>query len=53
MPPFLKQPPHFNNPFLFTLGEPYQDNTKKNLHEIKQKENNVHVSVSLDEEPED
>ena len=37
----------------FMLGEPYQDDTKKILHEIKRKENNVCVSVSLDEEPED
>ena len=37
----------------FTLGEPYQDNTKNFLHEIKWKENDVCVFVSLDEEPED
>ena len=37
----------------FTLGEPYQDNTKKCLHEIKRKENDVCVSVSSDEGPED
>ena len=37
----------------FTLGEPYQDDTKKFLHEIKRKENDVCVSVSPDEEPED
>ena len=37
----------------FTLGEPHQDDTKKFLHEIKRKENDVCVSVSSDEEPED
>ena len=39
----------------FTLGELYQDqdDTKNFLHEIKQKENDVCVSVSLDKEPED
>ena len=37
----------------FTLGEPYQDDTKKFLHEIKRKENDVPVSVSSDKEPED
>ena len=37
----------------FTLGEPHQDDTKKILHEIKRKENDVCVSVSSDEEPED
>ena len=37
----------------FTLGEPYQEDTKNFLHEIKQKGNNVCVSVSSDEEPED
>ena len=37
----------------FTLGEPYQDDTKKILHEIERKENDVCVSVSSDEEPED
>ena len=37
----------------FTFGEPYQDNTKNFLHEIKRQENNVYVSVSSDEEPED
>ena len=36
-----------------TLGEPYQDDTKKSLHEIKRKENDVPVSVSSDEEPGD
>ena len=36
----------------FTLGEPYQDDTKKILHEIKRKENDVCVSVSSDEESE-
>ena len=35
------------------LGEAYQEDTKKFLHEIKLKENDVYVSVSLDEEPED
>ena len=37
----------------FTLGEPYQDDAKKKLYEIKRKENNVLASVSSDEEPED
>ena len=37
----------------FTLGEPYQNDTKKFLHEIKRKKNDVFVSVSSDEEPED
>ena len=37
----------------FTLGEPYQDDTKKTVHKIKRKENDVCVSVSSDEEPED
>ena len=37
----------------FTLGKPYQDDTKKFFHEIKRKENDVCVSVSSDEEPED
>ena len=37
----------------FTLGEPWLDDTKNFLHEIKRKENDVCVSVSLDEEPED
>ena len=37
----------------FTLGEPCQDDTKKILHEIERKENDVFVSVSSDEEPED
>ena len=37
----------------FTLGEPYQDDTKNVLHDIKRKENDVCVSVSSDEEPED
>ena len=37
----------------FTLGEPYQDDTKIFLHEIRRKENDVCVSVSLDKEPED
>ena len=39
----------------FTVGELYQDqdNTKKFLHEIKQKENDACVSVSSDKEPED
>ena len=37
----------------FTLGELYQDNTKKFLHKIKRKENDICVSMSLDEEPED
>ena len=37
----------------FTLGEAYQDDTKNFLHEIKRKENDVCVSVSSDEEPED
>ena len=39
----------------FTLGELYQDqdNTKNFLHEIKQKENDVCVSVPSDKEPED
>ena len=37
----------------FTLGEPYQDDAKKILHEIKGKENDACMSVSLDEEPED
>ena len=37
----------------FTLGEPWQDDTKNFLHEIKRKENDVCMSVSLDEEPED
>ena len=37
----------------FTFGKPYQDNTKKDLHEIKRKENDACVSVSSDEEPED
>ena len=35
------------------LGEPNQDDTKKFLHKIKRKENDVRVSVPLDEEPED
>ena len=35
------------------LGEPYQDDTKKFLHKIKRKENDVRVSVPSDEEPED
>ena len=37
----------------FTLGEPYQDDTKKTVHQIKRKENDACVSVSSDEEPED
>ena len=37
----------------FNLGKPYQDDTKIFLHEIKRKENDVCVSVSSDEEPED
>ena len=37
----------------FTLGEPYQDDTKIFFHEIKRKENDVCMSVSSDEEPED
>ena len=36
-----------------TLGEPCQDDTKKFLHQIRRKENDVCVSVSSDEEPED
>ena len=37
----------------FALGEPYQDDTKKTVHQIKRKENDACVSVSSDEEPED
>ena len=37
----------------FMLGEPYQDDTKIFLLEIKRKENDVCVSLSSDEEPED
>ena len=37
----------------FTLGEPYQDDTKFFFHEIKRKENDVCVSVFSDKEPED
>ena len=37
----------------FTLGEPYQDDTKRNLHEIQRKENDVCVSVCSEKEPED
>ena len=37
----------------FKLGEPYQYDAKKVLHEIKRKENDVCVSVSSDEESED
>ena len=37
----------------FTLDEPYQDDTKNFLHEIKRKENDICVLVSSDKEPED
>ena len=37
----------------FTLGKSCQDDTKKFLHEIKRKENDICVSLSSDEEPED
>ena len=37
----------------FMLDEPCQDDTKNLLHEIKRKENDVCVSVSSDEKPED
>ena len=37
----------------FMLSEPCQDDTKKFLHEIKRKENDVCVSASSDEEPKD
>ena len=41
------------NSLQFTLGEPYQNDTKNFLHKIKRKENDVCESVSSDKEPED